>query len=207
MLAILVIVFIIILLEIIIIGFTFSNIIIDINDFDISYNEVMPKEFKVNKIDIVVKIYIFKVFKVLSIKIHRNYFEVFKIKFKLNILKKVRKDYDRFYRNFEIMIKKRDEINFKLLRPRINSLDLELFFGTYSPLLTTFSIPAISTFLSVFLSNSITNYDVNTYNYKIVPRYLNRNCLSIELKTELSFNSINLILFLWSVRKILRVNQ
>ena len=60
MLAILIIVFIIILLEIIIIGFTFSNIIIEINDFDISYNEVMPKEFKVSKIDIVVKIYIFK---------------------------------------------------------------------------------------------------------------------------------------------------
>lgn len=206
MLAILVIVFIIILLEIIIIGFTFSNIIIDIGELDISYNEVMPKEFRVNKINIVVKIYIFKVFKVLSIKVHRNYFEIFKIKFKLNILKKVRKDYDKFYKDFEIMIKKRDEINFKLLRPRINSLNLELFFGTYNPLLTTFSIPAISTFLSVFLSNSITNYDVNTYNYKIVPRYLNRNCLSIELNTELSFNSINLILFLWSVRKILRVN-
>ena len=82
MLAILIIVFIIILLEIIIIGFTFSNIIIEINDFDISYNEVMPKEFKVSKIDIVVKIYIFKFLKILSIKIHRNCFEIFKMKFK-----------------------------------------------------------------------------------------------------------------------------
>lgn len=207
MLAILIIVFIIILLEIIIIGFTFSNIIIDIDEFDISYNEVMPKEFKVNRINIVLKIYIFKIFKVLSIKIHRNYFEIFKIKVKFNILKKVRKDYDKFYRDFEIMIKKREEINFKLLRPKINSLDLELFFGTYSPLLTTFSIPAISTFLSVLLSNSITNYDVNTYNYKIIPRYINRNCLNIQLNTKLSFYSINLILFLWSVRKILRIND
>jgi len=62
MLAILIIVFIIILLEIIIIGFTFSNIIIDIDEFDISYNEVMPKEFKVNRINIVLKIYIFKIY-------------------------------------------------------------------------------------------------------------------------------------------------
>ena len=145
MLAILIIVFIIILLEIIIIGFTFSNIIIEINDFDISYNEVMPKEFKVSKIDIVVKIYIFKFLKILSIKIHRNCFEIFKMKFKFNLLKKVKKDYDKYYENFELIIKNRDEINFKLLRPKINSLDLELFFGTYSPLLTTFSIPAIST--------------------------------------------------------------
>ena len=207
MLAILIIVFIIILLEIIIIGFTFSNIIIEINDFDLSYNEVMPKEFKVSKIDIVVKIYIFKFLKILSIKIHRNCFEIFKMKFKFNLLKKVKKDYDKYYENFELIIKNRDEINFKLLRPKINSLDLELFFGTYSPLLTTFSIPAISTFLSVFLSNSITNYDINTYNYKIIPRYINRNCLSIKLNTKLSLNTINLVLFLWSIKELYMVNK
>ena len=207
MLAILIIVFIIILLEIIIIGFTFSNIIIEINDFDISYNEVMPKEFKVSKIDIVVKIYIFKFLKILSIKIHRNCFEIFKMKFKFNLLKKVKKDYDKYYENFELIIKNRDEINFKLLRPKINSLDLELFFGTYSPLLTTFSIHAISTIISVFKSNYIKNYDINTNKYKIIPKYINRNCLSIKLNTKLSLNTINLVLFLWSIKELYMVNK
>lgn len=207
MLAILIILFVIILIEIIIISFTFSNIVINIEKCDFSYNEIVLKEFNVKNINIVINIYIFKIVKILSIKVYKDYFEIFKIKIKYNLLRKVKNNYNTLYNDFFAIIKNRENINFKLLKPKINSLDFNLDFGTYSQILTTFSIPAISTFVSLLLSNSITNYDINTYNYKIVPRYFNRNYLKIELSSKFSFNTINLILFLLSIRKILKENK
>ncbi len=207
MLAILIIVFIIILIQIIIIGIIFSNLIIDIKELNISYSETIPNEFKVDKASIVLKIYIFKILKITFIKINKDYFEIFNVKFKFNLLKKLRKNYNKINKDFGKIIKNKSEVDFKLLKPKINSLNLNLFLGTYDPFITTFSIPTISTILSIFLSSSITNYDVNTYNYNIIPKYINRNYLNMKLNTVLNFNSINLILFLLSIRKIVKISR
>lgn len=207
MLGILIILFIIIFIELIVIGFTFSSVVLEIKKCDISYNENGLKKFDIKDIDFVIKIYIFKILKILSIKIYKDYLEIFKIKIKYSLLRKIKKNMNLIFEDIKIIIKKREDINFKLLKPRINSLNLYLTFGTPSQVLTTFSVPTISTFLSMLLSNSITNFNLDTYNYKIVPQYLNKNYLKLNLNTKLSFNTLNLIIFLTNIKEILKTNK
>lgn len=185
----LVIILILIVFFFILLGIIYSNIIIDINNCNISCNDT---KLDIEKIDISMKIYIFKF---LKIKINRN--------IKFDILKKINKKYDGkidVLNIIKIIFNSRKKLKLKYLNPKLNSIDLCLYFGTYNQMLTTFSIPIISIFISVLLSKLISSYDNKYYNYRIFPEYSNKNYLSINLVSEIQFSTINLIIFLFKIK-------
>ncbi len=192
MFIILIISIVIILFSILIVGLIYADILIDVKNCHILYSDT---KFDVEKLDIIIKICIFKF---LKIKISKNV--------KIDILEKIKKnEYDE---NTVISIIKllidssRKKVRFKDLNPKLDSLDLCLYFGTSNQMVTTFSIPIISTVLSIYLSKLVSNYSREFYNYRIFPEYSNKNYLSINLITEIKFKLINLLFFAFKMKNI-----
>lgn len=189
---------IVIIIEFIIISLVFSNITVKIEECDISYNENCIKGFYIQKLNISIQLYIFKILKILNIKIYKDYIEIFKLKIRFNIFDKIKSQknvYESIFRNLKLLKNNKDIINIKNLKPIITNFDLDLSFGTENPIFTIFSIPTISLIISILISNSIYKYDKEKYNYKITPKYLNYNNFSIDLSTTLSFSTLRLLLF------------
>lgn len=188
MLVILVILIIIIFFCIFLIGLVHSDILIDIENCHILYSN---KKLEIETATITIKICFFKIFK---IKLGK--------KIKANILKKIEeaeKNKNKFTSIAKLIFDNRK--NFKNINANINSLHLNLYFGTTNQMITTFSIPFISTFISIILSKLIYSYDEKNYNYRIFPQYSNENYLSINLITEIKFPFFNFILLLLKMRK------
>lgn len=183
-----------IFLQIMILSIVFSNIILNIEECDISYNQKCINDFYIKKLKVNVQIYLFKIIKVLNIKIYKNYCEIFKIKIKLNLLKKLKDDKDTSYK---FIIK-----NIEKLKPVINKIDLELSLGTEEPMITTFSIPAISAVISVLISKYMEKYNEKNYVFNVIPNYSNTNNFSLKLTSRLKFDTLRTIFFIKKHRKI-----
>ena len=183
----------------------FSNIIINIEKCDISYDSSYIEEWNIKEFKISVVFYIFKFIKVLTIKIFKNYIEIFNFRIKYNIENKIKNNkklYEHLIDDIKIIRENKDEINVKYLKPSIANLDMDLSLGTKNPIITTFTIPTISFIISIILRNSNIIYNNEKYNYKITPKYINTNNLSLDVNTKLSFSTLRLILFLKDFKKI-----
>ena len=204
MIAILIILLIIIFLDFLIISIFFSNVILNIEDCDISYNDNYIDGFFINKFALSIQIYFFKYIKIVNIKIYKNYIQIYKFKIKFSIEDKIKnnnKVFDDLLKNIIMIRKNKDQINIKNLKPIINKFNLDLSFGTENPLVTTFSVPTISFIISVFLSSSIYRYKEKNYNYKIIPKYLNKNNFKIYFNTKLNFKTLRILMFIAEYKK------
>lgn len=194
MISVLIILFIVIMIQIFVIGLFFSNIELNIEECDISYNVDCIKRININKLKVNLKIYLFKKIKILKIKIFKNYCEIFKIKINLNVLKKLK---DNKQSGFEFVIK-----NIREMNPKIKNINLELRIGTESTMITTFLIPTISTVVSILISkyresnNRLKLNDYSNYNFKIIPRYVNTNNFILKGSLQISFDTIRTLCFI-----------
>lgn len=194
MISVLIILLLIIIIQLVSMAVLFSNIVLNIKECDISYNQELKGELYIKKLKVNIELYIFKFIKILNIKIHRNYCEIFKMKIKFNTLKKLKDDDEKSW----IFIVK----NIRKLNPEIKKIDMNLAIGVEDPLLTTFSIPTISTFMSLLLCNSIRKYDKEKINFKITPIYVNTNNFALRGSGIFSFNALKVIYFIRKYREI-----
>lgn len=210
MIQILIIMFIIVFIELLVLGLIFSRISIRVNKLDIAYDEIDTKKLNINEFEIFVKFYLFKYLKIVSIKIYKDYLKVFNIKINFSLLRKfkvVEENYKKAYSSLKLLIKNREKINFQLLKPKVYSFKLEFELGTFSQMFTTFMIPAISTSIAVILNSLVKKINPEEYNFKITPKYLNRNVLQIKFNSKITFSSIKLIFFIISLKNIIKENK
>ena len=76
----LIILFFIIFIEVLLIGFLFSNVILSIEKINANSINRKITEVHLEKINIKLQIYIFKYFKVFNVKFYKNYFEILNIR-------------------------------------------------------------------------------------------------------------------------------
>ena len=194
--------FITIVIQIIVLGIIFSNLELDIEECDISYNIDSPKRFNIKKLKVNIKLYLFKRIKVLKIKIHKNYCEIYKMKINLNVLKKLKDDDER---GIWYIFK-----NIWELKPEIKNIKFEIIGGTEDTLVTTFLIPIVSTIIFPIISknmkqnNNNDNHknELSNCNIKIIPRYINTNNLTLRGNLQIDFDTIRTLLFIRKHRKI-----
>lgn len=185
---------ILIFVQVCIICLLFSNIVVEVQECNILYNSDIEKRFDVKKLRINIKLYIFKKLRIFYIKIYENYCEIFKIKIELNTLKKLKDDNE----SGLIFVLK----NIKRLEPEIRKLNFNLDVGAEEPIITTFSIPVLSTILSIFLTKCVSEYNKNNYKFKIRPMFIGTNCLLLNGNAILNFNTIKVLYFIKKYREI-----
>lgn len=190
----------VIFFQIIIIILFFSNIVLDIEKCDIWYDESLENKIKIKKLKVSIKLFILKKVKIFSIKIHRTYCEIFKIKIKFNLLKKLKEDEQS---GTMFVIK-----NIGKLNPKVKNIDFDLGFGTENVMLTTFLVPIISTILNIYIARNLDNsqkskIDSKTdYKIKITPNFINTNNFKLIASGQISFDFLNTIFFIKKHRTI-----
>lgn len=189
---------IIISIQLILLGILVSNLELDLEECDISYNESISKKLEIRKLKVNIKLYLFKKINVLKIKIYKNYCEIFKFKIHLNFLKKL-KDDDEFGSWYVIK-------NISKLEPKVKNVKLEMIVGTESTLLTTFLIPLFSTVIFSIISKNMKESNENIKNkrcdIKIIPRYVNTNNFSITGRMKIYFDTMKVLFFIKKHRKV-----
>ena len=189
----------IIIIQIIILGIIFSNLELDIDECDLSYNVEIPNKLKIKKLKVNIRLYLFKKINVLKIKIYKNYCVIFGIKFHFNVLKKLKND-DEFATWFILK-------NIWKLTPEIKRINFEIILGTENILITTFLVPTFSTFLFSIISKNMKLESNNSNketevekqskcNLKIIPRYINTNNLSLKGSLQINFNTMKVVFFI-----------
>ena len=185
----LILLFLLIIIQIIIIGICFSSLLLNVKECEISYNVRLKNEFEIIKLKVSVDIYLFKKIRILSIKIHKIYCEIFKTKLHFNLLKKLKSDKDS---GISYVVK-----NIWKLEPKIQSMDLKLDFGTESTMLNVFTVPFLSTLLSGIINNySKDNIEKTDIRFKIIPQFIDKNVLDLKLSTKIYFNTIKTMFFI-----------
>ena len=194
MIAILIMLFFMIIIEILIIALLFSNIVLDVEKCDIWYDEKIKNKIEVQHLKVSIKVYIFRKIRILSIKLHRNYCEIFKIKIKLNLLKKLKEDKQS---GIMFVIK-----NIGKLKPKVKKINLKLDIGTEDLIITTFLVPIISTVLSIYITRNLEvtkerkMKQSSNYKLKITPQYLNKNNFKLLASGQISFDLLNTLFFI-----------
>lgn len=186
-----------ILIQIVIIGICYSNIILNIKECDISYNVSLKNELCIEKFKINLEVFLFKKIRILKIKIYKNYCEILKIKIHFNLLKKLK---DNKQKGAVFVLK-----NIWKLEPEIKNINLYLNLGTENMMLTIFLVPAVTTILSGVISNYMKKYNYRNdldCNLKVMPNYLDTNQFKLNLSTKISFDTITTLFFINKHRKI-----
>ena len=204
MISFLIIFFIAVLLEIIMLGIIISNIELDIEECDISYNIEIPNKFKIKKLKVNIKLFLFRKIKILKIKIYKNYCIIFGIKIHLNVLKKLKDDEE--YGTWFILK------NIWKLNPQIKNINIEIEAGTEDTLLTTFLIPTASMIIFPVISKNMKftknnnsnneNVDYPNCNIKIIPKYINSNNLALKGNLQIAFDTMRTLFFIRKHKKI-----
>ena len=175
----------------IIIGLVFSKIKINIKNITIINKD---KNF-----DIEIKIYLFGILKILKIKINSENMIIFKSKIKLQkIKKKILKNFN--VNKIENSIFKR--ITFRELKKlQLNVITLKIYleYSTNNILLTTYSVPVISTIFGFLYNLSIKKYDSLNYYFKINPMYLNKKYFYIEGESIIEIKMVHIISIMYQL--------
>ena len=175
----------------IIIGLVFSKIKINIKNVTIINTD---KNF-----DIEIIIYLFGILKILKIKINSENMIIFKSKIKLQkIKKKILKNFN--VNKIENSIFKR--ITFKELKKlQLNVITLKIYleYSTNNILLTTYSVPVISTIFGFLYNLSIKKYDSKNYYFKINPMYLNKKYFYIEGESIIEIKMVHIISIMYQL--------
>lgn len=183
--------FIVIIIQILIIGICFSNTIFDIKECDISYNEDNENKIIINKLNIDMDIYIFKKIRILKIRIYKNYYKVFSIKF----IEKIKEDnINKIFFIFK---------NVSRFEPKIKEMNLDLNISTENMMLTIISIPLISTIIFTIISAyKDEKTRASLFDLNVEPKYLNTNTFLLKLSTKISFDTITILYFMRKLRKM-----
>ena len=165
----------------------FSKIEIAIKNFKISTDKINNRHIKENY-KFIIKLKLFKI-KILELIITKKQLEKFNIKEKLEkqiVQSNAKVDLD--------VLKELKNLQFKIL-----NLNLIIKIGTENAGLTAILTGVLSAIIGILLKDKILDDKEN--NFKIIPVYINKNLLNIELDCIISFKMIHIIYMLYILNK------
>lgn len=207
--------FFIIFIEILLIGFLFSNVSLNIEKLNINSLNRKITDIYVEKMNVKLQIYIFKYIRILNIKLNKNYFEILKGKIKYekffnayNIKDKI-DFYRKVYDLYKVIKENPSKINVRKIKPKLNSLKMNLNISTENSIITSFFTCFLSILISFLLKSNLLNrkYNNSNFNYKIIPIYLNSNSFKLELESNISFNMFSILELIYEYKKITKENR
>lgn len=207
--------FFIISIEVLLIGFVFSKVAFKIEKLNLNSMNRKITDIYIEKMNIKLQIYIFKYIKIISIKLCKNYFEIFRIKIKYetffktyNITNKL-EFYRKLYQIYRTIKENNEKINIRKINFKMNSLNMNLNISTENAIFTSFCTCSLSMIISLILKKNLFNnkYNLNKYNYKIIPIYLNTNSFKLDLKTDISCNMFNILEVIYQYNKVMKENK
>ena len=170
-----------------IILFVFLFIILFILSFKIRV-EILDFEsmnFDKNRVNVKIKLYVFKVLKLIEFDINETGIKYF------NGKKEIKYKYE-FIEFLKLLLHEKNSSIFKIfsienyrkLNIKIKDFDLKLNIGILENMITSFCVTILSSIISVFLSKHIKIYNKDKINYCILPVF---DDLHLSLKLKLSF--------------------
>lgn len=87
------------------------------------------------------------------------------------------------------------------IRPKISYMDLKLKLGIDDVLLTTYSVPIISTLISILLPYTVEKKDVNNIKYEVKPIYNNGNVYDMKLNIGVKIKVIKILNAVYKIYK------
>ncbi len=205
----LIILFFVVIINFIIIGICFSNIVVDIENLNCNSKNI--KQVLTEDIEFYIKIYIFKVLRILTIKVYNTHLEILGIKINFNKLIYDIEDTGILFRKVKKIIRlikdNKENINFENLKPKIKEFKMDLEISTENAILTSISILSISSTLSLLLKKYIEKYEKEKYYYRVTPKFTNTNDFSINLNFEMSFETLKILVFAYEIRELFVQNK
>lgn len=188
--------FLLIILNIFIIGFLFSRISINIENYNVFSNSIF-ENITVDKMQISINLYLYKKIKILAIKFYKDYLKIGFIKiYYFKIIKYRKKIIDRTFKVTKLLLG-RNRLTLKILEPNIESFNMNLSICSKNAAITSIASSLIGTTTSILLAKFVKKYDKEKIFYKIVPVYFNINGFRLEIKTKVNFNTLNILEFLY----------
>lgn len=177
-----------IVIQIFLILLYFSRLRFRFEKCQIIYNEKSVNKFDIKELELYVDLMILKNIKILTVKVTTEYCLLFNIKFNVDGIKKIKRENE----NSIIFVLK----NLNKLNPCINKFELILSIGTREMMLDVFLIPAISTYISIWVSKYFLESQTNQFYMKINLNFLSVNNFVLNLKTIVDFKAIRFLFFI-----------
>ncbi len=169
----------------------FSQIKIILNNIKISNNKINGRHIQ-KDYQIIIKITLFKIIRILEINITKDKLERLKLKEKVKNIESKFKD-----SNLNVDINTIKEI--KNIKFTISNLNLLIKVGTENAAFTAISTGVLSSIIGILLRNKINNNKNNIF--EIVPVYINQNLLNINLNCIITIKMIHIIDMLYILGK------
>lgn len=176
----------------------FSTIKIEIKNLKIS-NLITNKEKvtcadqnKYSKYEVSIGLEILNKIKYFSLNL--NYRKIKKITLKMHLDKTKIQELER-----EISISDIKEI--MNIKPKISYMNLRLKLGLDDVLLTTYSVPIISTLISILLPYTVEKKDINNIKYEVNPMYNSGNIYEIQLNIGVKIKVIRILNVVYRIYK------
>lgn len=196
MIVFLIVAFLLIILNILIIGFLFSRISINIENCNVYSNSVF-ENITIDKMQISINLYLYKIIKILSVKFYKEYLKIGFIKIYYYKIKKYKKEIIDGTFNVTKLLLGKNRLTLHILKPNIECFNMNLSLCSKNAAFTSIASGLIGTTTSIVLSKFVKKYDEGKFSYKIVPVYFNINGFKLEIKTEINFNTLNILEFLY----------
>lgn len=185
-----------IIINIFIIGLFISKITINIKNCNVFSNSGF-EDIVIDKMQISINLYIYKLIKILSIKFYKDYLKIGFIKIYYYKILQYKKLIIKNTVTLTKLLLGKNRLTLKILKPNIEVFHMNLSLCSKSAALTSISSSLIGTTTSILLSKFVKKYKKEKISYKIVPVYFNINGFKIDLKTKINFDTINIFVFLY----------
>ncbi len=192
----LIVVFLLIILNVFIIGFLFSRININIENCNVFSNSGI-ENITIDKMQISINLYLYKVIKIISVKFYKEYLKIGFVKIYYYKIKKYKKELIDGTFNLTKLLLGKNRLTLNILNPDIERFNMNLNLCSKNAALTSIASSLIGTTTSMVLSKFVKKYDKTKYSYKIVPVYFNINGFKLEIETKINFNTLNILEFLY----------
>ena len=180
--------FIILFLEVLILGLLLSKITITIDNLEV---ETQNNRIYVDGMIIKLDIKLYKIIKILSIKFYMHYFKILGIKIyyrkalKYDNRKQLGKRFLKFVKNNKIKIKN--------LHPEFEYFKFNLNFGTENAITTSILTGIFSGIIVILFRKFVKQYNEDNYNFEIIPNFLNTNNFNMKFRSRLNLQMIEVI--------------
>ncbi len=192
----LIVTFLLIILNIFIIGLLFSRISIDIENCN-AFSNTGFENITIDKMQVSIKLYLYKIIKIISVKFYKEYFKIGFVKIYYYKIEKYKKEIINKTFNLTKLLLGKNKLTLNILRPNIETFNMNLSLCSKNAALTSIASSLIGTTTSMLLSKFVKKYDEEKFYYKIVPVYFNINGFKLEIKTKINFNTFNILEFLY----------
>lgn len=190
------IVFLVIILNILIIGLLLSRVSINVDNYNAFSNSGI-KNIVIDKMQISINIYIYKKIKIVSMKFYKEYLKIGFIKIYYYKILKYKKLIIKNTVTLTKLLLGKNRLTLNILKPNIESFHMNLSICSQNAALTSIGSSILGTTMSMILSKYVKKYNKNKIYYKIVPVYFNINGFKIDFKTKINFDMLNILVFLY----------